>query len=69
MNFIEPSMSRGVDIPEALDGVVDELSKNNFDHPGLLAALSSVSHGRSTRNVYLMLIGSSGAGKSSAVIA
>lgn len=60
-------MSQEVEIPETLDGVVEDLSTNNFDHPGLLAALSSVAHGRSTRNVYLLLLGSSGAGKSSLV--
>ncbi|CAL8147727.1 unnamed protein product [Orchesella dallaii] len=45
----------------------DQLRQRNYNHPGLLAAFSSLTHGRSSRNAYILLIGSSGAGKSSAI--
>jgi GTPase SAR1 family protein len=40
----------------------------NERHPGLTAALQSMSKKRSPKNAYILLLGSAGSGKSSAVI-
>jgi Cdc6-like AAA superfamily ATPase len=40
----------------------------NERHPGLTAALQSMSKNRSPTNAYILLLGTTGSGKSSAVI-
>jgi predicted GTPase len=44
------------------------MNGENERHPGLTAALQSMSKKRSPRNAYILLLGSTGSGKSSAVI-
>ncbi|CAL8147682.1 unnamed protein product [Orchesella dallaii] len=71
--ILEDSSSEGEEfpdqltIPDSLDDIVRELQQRNYSHPGLLAAFSSLTHGRSPKTAYILLIGSSGAGKSSAI--
>ncbi|ODM96910.1 Reticulocyte-binding protein 2 a, partial [Orchesella cincta] len=54
-------------IPDSLDEIVAQIRQHNYTHPGLLAAFSSLTHGRSSKNAYILLIGSSGSGKSSVI--
>ncbi|CAL8147697.1 unnamed protein product [Orchesella dallaii] len=54
-------------VPGTLDEVVDHLRQQNYSHPGLLSAFSSLIHGRSSKNAYILLVGSTGSGKSSAI--
>ncbi|CAL8147694.1 unnamed protein product [Orchesella dallaii] len=54
-------------VPSSLDEIVSQLRQQNYYHPGLLAAFSSLTNGRSSKNAYILLIGSTGAGKSSAI--
>ncbi|ODN01860.1 Reticulocyte-binding protein 2 a [Orchesella cincta] len=57
-----------VDIPDNVDTIIKMLNNKTYaEHPGLLAALKSMKSGRSSKNVYILLLGSTGAGKSSAV--
>ncbi|CAL8147970.1 unnamed protein product [Orchesella dallaii] len=56
-----------IEIPNTLDEVVSLLRQHNYNHSGLLAAFSSLTQGRSPKNAYILLIGSTGAGKSSAI--
>ncbi|CAL8123444.1 unnamed protein product [Orchesella dallaii] len=57
-----------VDIPDTVDAIVKMLNSGTYtDHPGLLAALKSMKAGRSSKNAYILLLGSTGAGKSSAI--
>lgn len=57
-----------IDIPNTLDEVIKMLSdKNHSEHPGLRGALKSLRHKRSGKNAYILLLGATGAGKSSAV--
>ncbi|ODM95788.1 putative ribosome biogenesis GTPase RsgA, partial [Orchesella cincta] len=56
-----------IELPNTLNEIVSQLRQRNYNHPGLLAAFSSLTHGRSSKNAYILLIGSSGAGKSSAI--
>ncbi len=41
--------------------------KNYSEHPGLRGALKSLRHKRSGKNAYILLLGMTGSGKSSAV--
>ncbi|CAL8147691.1 unnamed protein product [Orchesella dallaii] len=54
-------------VPDSLDEIVSQFRQHNYAHPGLLAAFSSLTHGRSSKNAYILLVGSAGAGKSSTI--
>ncbi|CAL8122662.1 unnamed protein product [Orchesella dallaii] len=56
-----------LNLPTSMNDLVSQLRSRNYNHPGLLAAFSSLIHGRSSKNAYILLIGSSGAGKSSCI--
>lgn len=57
-----------IDIPNTLDEVIKMLSNKAYSkHPGLQGAFHSLKNRRSSRNAYILLLGATGAGKSSAV--
>ncbi|CAL8147709.1 unnamed protein product [Orchesella dallaii] len=56
-----------LEVPDSLDEIVSQFRQQNYAHPGLLSAFSSLTHGRSSKNSYILLVGSSGAGKSSTI--
>lgn len=57
-----------VGVPEKLDDIVELLNTEQFaNHIGLKAALESSMHRRSSKNAYILLIGFTGAGKSTTV--
>lgn len=58
-----------VEVPEKLDDIIRLLKTEKFaNHIGLKASLESAMHKRSPKNAYVLLIGFSGAGKSTTVI-
>ena len=59
-----------IPIPNDQRGIRNLLSRSSFrgiHHPGLVNALRSVRNRRSARNAYILLLGQTGAGKSSTV--
>ncbi|CAL8138944.1 unnamed protein product [Orchesella dallaii] len=63
-----PTFPALVDIPESVDDVIKMLSNETHSgHPGLIAALKSMKNRRSGRNAYILVLGSTGAGKSTAI--
>ncbi|CAL8138956.1 unnamed protein product [Orchesella dallaii] len=63
-----PTFPALVDIPESVDDVIKMLRNETYSgHPGLIAALKSMKNRRSGKNAYILLLGSTGAGKSSAI--
>ncbi|ODM91066.1 GTP-binding protein A [Orchesella cincta] len=57
-----------VDVPESVDEIIGMLRNGTYGrHPGLVAALNSMKGKRSGKNAYILLLGSTGAGKSSAI--
>lgn len=51
-----------------MDDVIKMLGSDAYkNHPGLHAARTSYRNKRSSKNAYILLVGSTGAGKSSAV--
>lgn len=64
-NFVDPEL---IDIPNSMDEVIKMLGSDQYkSHPGLHAARKSYRNKRSSKNAYILLVGSTGAGKSSAV--
>ncbi|ODN01554.1 GTP-binding protein A [Orchesella cincta] len=59
---------RFVNIPRTKGAITNLLFKEEMrNHPGLLAALQSLRNKRSSKNAYILLLGLTGSGKSSAV--
>jgi predicted GTPase len=56
-----------INIPSTIEGVSNMLQGEYGRHPGLLAAMSSLKNKRSSKNAYILTVGSTGSGKSSAV--
>jgi hypothetical protein len=56
-----------VNVPSTIDEVSSMITGGYGRHPGLMAALKSLKNRRSSRNAYILMLGSTGSGKSSAV--
>jgi signal recognition particle GTPase len=57
-----------VDIPKTRRKLNALLQENGLEsHPGLIAGLQSLRSGRSSKNAYILLLGLTGAGKSTTV--
>lgn len=56
-----------INIPSTIEEVSRMIQNSAEPHPGLLAAMNSLKVGRSSRNAYILTVGSTGSGKSSAV--
>lgn len=66
LNFTDPPL---IDIPKN-KGKINNMLVNSQElknHPGLMAALQSLRNKRSSKNAYILLLGMTGSGKSSAV--
>lgn len=63
--FVDPPL---LNIPKSKGSINTLLFKDELKtHPGLMAALQSLRNKRSSKNAYILLLGLTGSGKSSAV--
>jgi predicted GTPase len=62
----DPHMLK-LNIPNTAQGISEMINNGNGFHLGLRAALKSMRVKRSPKNAYVLLLGSTGAGKSSTV--
>jgi ABC-type lipoprotein export system ATPase subunit len=56
-----------INIPDKIDDISRLINGNYTGHPGLAAALKSIKHKRSPHNAYILVMGSTGSGKSTLV--
>jgi hypothetical protein len=56
-----------INLPNTVDDISKMMNGEAGRHPGLLAALKSLKNKRSARNAYILILGLTGSGKSSAV--
>lgn len=57
-----------ISIPKSKPELLSLLSQDELkNHPGVISALQSLKNKRSSRNAYILLLGTTGSGKSSAV--
>jgi energy-coupling factor transporter ATP-binding protein EcfA2 len=58
--------STPINLPNSVQDIIHQYN-NNTAHPGILAALTSLRNGKSPKTAYILVLGSSGSGKSSLV--
>lgn len=56
-----------ISIPDSIDDISRLINGNYTGHPGLASALTSMKHKRSPHNAYILVLGSTGSGKSTLV--
>jgi Tfp pilus assembly pilus retraction ATPase PilT len=65
--YFEKSDPEFIRVPQTVDEVNEMVHEKLGRHPALMAALKSLENKRSSRNAYILVVGTTGSGKSSAV--
>ena len=56
-----------IEVPSTIEEIIAMTKGININHKGLHASLKSLQAGRSPKNAYILVLGTSGAGKSASV--